>query len=152
MKCQPRIPGVIFVISEFPLKQQVSSTARTRLPTSCTVRWELCRRETVENLEKVESVCVSFSTSCDVLCKDLSLLGWQMRLSVERLRIWHISPSSECEDAKMPLAMLMMQYNTQLSGMEKLAWALEKNFFAWCWKKWNPRTESYSAYIWKLFC
>ena len=68
----------------------------------------MCRRETVENLEKVESVCVSFSTSCDVLCKDLSLLGRQMRLSVERLRIWHISPSSECEDAKMPLAMLMI--------------------------------------------
>ena len=78
------------------------------------------RRETVENLEKVESVCVSFSTSCDVLSKDLSLLGRQMRLSVERLRIWHISPSSKCEDAKMPLAMLMMQYNTQLSGMEEL--------------------------------
>ena len=38
VKCQPRIPGVIFLISEFPLKQQVSSTARTRLPTSCTVR------------------------------------------------------------------------------------------------------------------
>ena len=70
----------------------------------------------VEKLDKVESVCVSFSTSCDVLYKDLSLLGRQMRLSVERLRIWHISPSSECEDAKMPLAMLMMQYNTQLSG------------------------------------
>ena len=70
--------------------------------------------------EKAESVCVSFSTSYDVLSEDLSLLGRQMRLSVERLRIWHISPSSECEDAKMPLAMLMMQYNTQLSGMEKL--------------------------------
>ena len=57
MKCQPRIPGVIFLISEFPLKQQVSSTARTRLPTSCTVRWELYRRETVENLKKLK-VCV----------------------------------------------------------------------------------------------
>ena len=102
------------------------------------------------NSEKAESVCVSFSTSCDVLSKDLSLLGRQMRLSVERLRIWHISPSSECEDAKMPLAMLMMQYNTQLSGMQRLE--LQKNIFAWCWKKWNPRTESYSAYIWKLFC
>ena len=66
-------------------------------------------------------MCVSFSTSCDVLSEDLSLLGRQMRLSVERLRIWHISPSSECEDAKMPLAMLMMQYNTQLSGWRSLS-------------------------------
>ena len=70
---------------------------------------------------KAKSVCVSFSTSCDVLSEDLSLLGRQMRLSVERLRIWHISPSSECEDAKMPLAMLMMQYNTQLSGWRSLS-------------------------------
>ena len=71
--------------------------------------------------EKAESVCV---------CHFPPLATYFLRIWVcwggkcaFLLRDWGsgTSPSSECEDAKMPLAMLMMQYNTQLSGWRSLS-------------------------------